>query len=113
MLRKKSLAKALKKLRENFESRDILDAVGHLDEIRPIISDDDFRPPEIRDRLLKLHREAMELINYTGSKDKERLDAVLDKAEEIDSEVFDCMENLDKIRTILTKLLDLGGYDPD
>ncbi len=112
MAQKKALSKALERLRENFESHDILDAVDHLDEVRPIISDDDFRPPEIRIKLLKLHKVAMELIN-TGSEDKKKLDQLLEMAREIDDEIFDCLENLEKINTTITKLLDLARYESD
>jgi len=113
MFQKKSLAKALRMLRAKFESSDILNAVDHFDEVRPVISDHEFRPPEIRDKLLKLHSETMHLINYTGEKDQERLDEILYAVEEIDSEILDCLDNLKKVHRTLAKLAHFGGYDPD
>ncbi len=51
-------------LHENFETTLLLDAVGHVDELRGYLNDGEYgRPPEIRDDLLKLHGMAMDVVN--------------------------------------------------
>lgn len=46
----------LNRLEENFETADLLRAVAEIDKLRGHLNDrDHFRPPEIRDDLLKLH----------------------------------------------------------
>ena len=52
------------RLYDGFETRDLLDAVDHIDEVRQAIGDEeDGRPPEPRSDLLKLHGLAMDLVN--------------------------------------------------
>ena len=111
MDRKKEVAKALERLREGFVSHDILDAVDRFDDVRPIISDDEYKPPEIRSKLLKLHRMAMELVTTISHEDKKRLDKVLTLAEDIGGEISDCIENLEKVSDVLSKLLTLGNNE--
>ena len=56
--------KAHQKLYENFETTTLLDAVDHLDRLRSELADDeDFRPPTIRQDLLRLHQLAMDVVN--------------------------------------------------
>ncbi len=51
-------------LHENFETTLLLDAVGHVDELRGYLNDGEYgRPPEIRNDLLKLHGMAMYVVN--------------------------------------------------
>ncbi|MFZ2961285.1 MAG: hypothetical protein WA705_30790 [Candidatus Ozemobacteraceae bacterium] len=108
MDRKKEVSKALERLREGFVSHDILDAVDYLDDVRPIISDEGYGPPVIRSKLLKLHGMAMELITYTSQDDKKRLDRLLTLADDIDDEISDCIDNLEKIDDVISKLRTLG-----
>jgi len=111
MDQKKEVSQALNRLWEGFVTHDILDAVDRLDNVRPIISDDGYQPPKIRGKLLKLHGMAMELANFTSQEDKKRLNKVLMLAEDIDAEIFDCIENLEKVSDVLSKLLVLGGSE--
>ena len=47
----------LQELSDNFDTMDILHAVDQLDEIRALVADrENYRPPEVRDNLLKLHK---------------------------------------------------------
>jgi hypothetical protein len=58
------------RLGENFETASLLQAVDAVDTLRTQLSDGDGnRRPEIRDRLLKLHQLAMDVINR-GQKGK-------------------------------------------
>jgi len=108
MDRKKEVSQALERLRAGFVSHDILYAVDHFDDVRPIISDDGYQPPEIRGKLLELHGMAMELVNFTSQEDKKRLNKLMTLAEDIDGEISDCIENLEKVSDVLSKLLSLG-----
>ena len=91
MDRKKEVSQALERLRAGFVSHDILYAVDHFDDVRPIISDDGYQPPEIRGKLLELHGMAMELVNFTSQEDKKLLNKVLTLAEDIDGEISDIL----------------------
>lgn len=47
----------IQKLQESYETMQILDSSDYLDEVRGILADEfpTFKPPEIRQQLLKLH----------------------------------------------------------
>lgn len=111
MIEEKTFSEALEKLREGFVSHDILDAVDRFDDVRPTISDEGYRPPEIRGQLLKLHGMVMKIVNYTGNDDKKGLARALILAEEIDMEIFGCIENLEKISDVLGRFRNLGAHD--
>ena len=111
MSRKEEILQAWEKLRAGFVSHDILDAVDYLDKVRPIISDNGYRPPKIRDKLLKLHGIAMELITYTGREDAKRLKRLLLLADTIEEDVYDCIKNLEKINHTISKLVTLGSNE--
>jgi hypothetical protein len=68
---------------------------------------DGHRPPEIRDRLLKLHQLAMDVINR-GQKGKAQ--ALFDLAVELEDEVEDIMESMKTIHATVTQLTAL--YPP-
>jgi hypothetical protein len=109
-------------LDENFETASLLQAVDAVDMLRTQLSDGDgYRPPEIRDRLLKLHQLAMDVIN-DGRKGRAR--ELFELATELEDEVFDMMEALTTIQNTLTRLTALhppslindnseGGSDDD
>lgn len=87
--------KAHQKLYENFETTTLLDAVGHLDRLRAELADDeDFRPPTIRQDLLRLHQLAMEVVNNGYLNKGEEL---FDLAFELEDQVFDLMENDEEV----------------
>ena len=98
--------KAHQKLYENFETTTLLDAVDHLDRLRSELSDDeDFRPPTIRQDLLRLHQLAMEVVNSGYlSKGEELFDLAFD----LEDQVFGLMENLEAIQDTLSALTQLA-----
>lgn len=102
------VSQALERLRDGFDSHDVLDAVDSFDAARPTISDDGYDPPKIRGRLLKLHGMAMELTNHTSHEDRERLNRLLSMADEINDEICSCITNLEKVNDVLSNLLELG-----
>ncbi len=63
-----------RKLHENFETTWLLDAVGHVDDLRGYLSDGEYgRPPEMRDDLLKLHGMAMDVVNNGWDTDLKKM----------------------------------------
>ena len=99
---------SLEKLRAKFETYDILDALDCLDKVRPILSDEEYRPPEIREKLLKLHGMAMDLVNHQSADEEEKLGKVLKLTNDIHKKIFACIRNLRKVKTTLVKLYALG-----
>ena len=98
--------KAHQKLYENFETTTLLDAVDHLDSLRYELADDeDFRPPTIRQDLLRLHQLAMDVV-HSGylSKGEELFDLAFD----LEDQVFGLMENLEAIQDTLSTLTRLA-----
>lgn len=93
----------------------ILRAVDALDRIRPIISDqfnpDGFpKPPELRDKLLKLHEKAHKIINmYSCDTDC----GMFDLAWEIEEEISEVEDHLDEIRKTIDDLINLTPSDED
>ena len=94
------------KLYENFETTTLLDAVDHLDRLRSELGDDeDFRPPTIRQDLLRLHQLAMDVVNRGYlSKGEELFDLAFD----LEDQVFGLMENLEAIQDTLGALTRLA-----
>lgn len=91
----------LNKLEDKFETADLLRAVDEIDKMRSYLNDrDNFRPPEIRDDLLKLHTLGYRLINAPA---KGEAHEFFDLAMQLDYQVFDLMESLEVVRDILTK----------
>lgn len=94
-----------------YDSHDLLEAVDRLDDVRPVISDEGYNPPEIRTQLLKLHGMAMELkdrstLDLQGKRDFSRMMAL---AGDLDMEISGCIENLERISDTLNGLLTRGG----
>lgn len=108
MEQSEEVSQALERLRDGFDSHDVLDAVDSFDAVRPIISDDGYAPPKMRGRLLKLHGMAMELVNQTSPEERERLNRLLSLADDINDEISECITNLEKVNDVLSNLLDLG-----
>ena len=104
--------KAWAKLADNFETYDLLDALGSLDEARGYLNDqidDDggFRPPEMRIELHKLHGLAMEVIkNGDRSKAREMFDAAF----ELQDQAMSLLEHVEHVYDTLDKLV---RYAPD
>ena len=93
------------RLYDGFETRDLLDAVDHIDEVRSAIGDDEnFRPPELRTDLLKLHGLAMEVVSGA---DLSGADEMFDLADDLSLQVLTLTTALEKVQDILDRLLDL------
>jgi hypothetical protein len=89
-------------LTENFETASLLQAVDAVDTLRGYLNDrDKHQPPEIRDKLLKLHQLAMSVINegHEG-----RAPALFELATEIEDEIADMMEALTTVQDSVTRL---------
>lgn len=93
------------KLHENFETAWLLDAVGHVDQLRDYLNDGEYgRPPEIRDDLLKLHGMAMDVVNNGWDSDLKKM---AELAVGIEDEILDIMRHTDALYQILNKLTEL------
>jgi hypothetical protein len=93
------------RLYEGFETRDLLDAVDHIDEVRyNIRNHDNGGPPELRTDLLTLHGLAMEVVsgaNLSGA------DEMFDLADDLSLQISTLTSSLEKVQDILDRLLDL------
>jgi len=105
------------RLHEDFDTHTLLDAVGELDTVRGILSDDGNRPPEIRERLLRLHALAMAVVNEGSHRQAPEL---FDLAEELEDDAFTMLEAITKLHETLSALVELrpesldeGGDDED
>ena len=101
----------LQELRDKFNTMDILSAVDQLDEIRALVADrENYRPPEVRDNLLKLHKLAHSILNEGHiSSDSDEL---WNLAYDIEDDIYLIIENAEKILDTLRKLTSLAP-DPD
>ncbi len=91
---------------EKFETSDVLDAVKHLDVLRQALSDDeDWKPPAIRQDLLKLHQLAM-AVSHRG--DISQAQAMFDLAFELEDQLFDVWESCKAIEKTLQAITDLS-----
>lgn len=112
---RKITEKKNQELYEKFETMRILHAVDALDKVRPIISDqfnaEGFpKPPELRDKLLKLHGKAHKIINdYDCETDL----GMFDLAWEIEEEIYDAVGYLDDIRKVIEDLTELCPSEED
>jgi hypothetical protein len=89
-------------LNENFETVSLLRAVDAVDTLRVHLGDrEKYQPPEIRDKLLKLHQLAMKVVN---DGQKGRAPALFELAAEVEDELFDMMEALTTIQDAVTTL---------
>ena len=103
---KKITKEEWEKIYENFDSHEILEAVDHIDHARSYLSDGgNLRPPEIRTELLKMHSTAMNIVRH-GNKDKETLREFFDTANDLSMQLYDLIEELEKVQKILDNLLE-------
>jgi len=105
------------RLYEDFDTQRLLDAVGELDALRSIFSDDGLRPPEIRNRLLRLHALAMAVVNEGSHRQAPEL---FDLAMELEDEAFTMLEAITELHEALSALVELrpesldeGGHDDE
>ena len=107
MTNKKNKKLALEDFWDEFDTRKVLDAVDGLDNVRGVLGDDeDGRPPEVRQDLLKLHKMAMSM-RETQSSDPEEMEQLLNLATDIEMTVSECIEDLTRITDVVSRLLDL------
>ena len=92
------------KLYEDFDTQRLLDAVDEVDTLRGILGDDGHRPPEIRDRLLRLHGLAMAVVNEGAQR---RAPELFDLAEELEDEAFTMLEAITRLHETLSALVEL------
>jgi len=92
------------RLYEDFDTHTLLDAVGELDTLRGSLSDDGNRPPEIRDRLLRVHSLAMAVVNEGSHRQAPEL---FDLAMELEDEAFTMLEAITKLHETLSTLVEL------
>ena len=116
MEERKLTEKKIEELYEKFDTQRLLHVVDALDDVRPVISDqfneDGFpRPPEIRDKLLKLHEKAHKIINGEFSYDTDM--GMFDLAWELEEELYDVIENLEKIKKVIDDLTNLTPSEED
>lgn len=97
----KAKKKAFEKLMEDFHSLELLDAIDSLDAIRSVVGDREInRPPEIRDKLLRLHTMIMdETITSKG-------ETIWEFASGIEDDIYTIQENIEKILETLEKITD-------
>jgi hypothetical protein len=91
----------------NYDTMQLLYAFDALDNVRGIISDDDdFRPPEIRSQLLRIHKLASKRLTGGYRLSDEEVKELSDLVNEVDMTVFGMIEELEKIMKALRPLLD-------
>lgn len=103
---------------QDFDTYRLIDAVDEVDALRSMVADDGIRPPEIRNRLFKLHELAMAVINEDVQEDAGEL---FELAQELDDEVLDVLEAMQRLHDTLSALTELrpksldddGGDDAD
>lgn len=95
---------------ERFDTHRLLEAVDELDTLRGLLADDGTKPPEIRDRLLRLHQLAMAVVNEG---DRDEAGEMFELAQELGDEVFDMLEAAQRLHETLVALAELRPEDLD
>jgi hypothetical protein len=94
-----------KKLRENFDTKELLSAVDAVDELRGHLNDqENCIPPQIRTDLLTLHQLAMAVVNEGSRSQAEELFTL---ADELHGQVHQMLEYMEQISNALTALIAL------
>ncbi len=88
-------------LQAGFDTRQLLAVIDDVDTLRAALSDDGLQPSEIRDRLLRLHRLAVKVVNE-GSQHQAAL--LFDLACELEDEAFDMLEAVTRLHETLEAL---------
>ena len=93
-----------------FDTSQLLAAICDVDTLRAALSDDGLKPPEIRDRLLTLHRLAMRVVNEGSQRQAAEL---FDLASGLEDEAFDMLEAVTRLHETLEALTALrpGSLD--
>ena len=89
---------------QDFDTRRLIEAVDDVDALRGVLADDGNRPPEIRNRLLKLHQLAMAVVNEDAQEDAGEL---FELAQELEDEALDMLEAVQRLHDTLSALVEL------
>ena len=89
---------------QDFDTRRLIEAVDDVDALRGVLADDGTRPPEIRNRLLKLHQLAMAVVNEGAQEDAGEL---FELAQELEDEALDMLEAVQRLHDTLSALTEL------
>jgi len=82
---------------DDFDTRDLLEAVDELDKIRGMLADaPNLEPPQIRIDLMKLHTLAMRVCNKGSSETSELMEQAID----IEDQVEEMRDATDRILTV-------------
>ncbi len=88
-------------LQAGFDTRQLLAVIDDVDTLRAALSDDGLKPPEIRDRLLRLHGLAVKVVNE-GS--QHQATSLFDLTSELEDEAFDMLEAVTRLHETLETL---------
>lgn len=89
-------------LYNEFNSFDLLDAVGYLDKMRQYLADRvSYEPPQIREDLMKLHEMVMDASN--GSNEY-TIDDLTGQLGDIETDIYAIQEEADKMLRIFSDL---------
>ena len=95
----------LEELLDDYDTMQIIHAVDALDKVRYIIGDDeDFKPPEVRIQLLRIHKLALKQLSEGLTLTDEEIDELSLLIDEADMTVFGMIEELEKIMAALRPL---------
>ncbi len=89
---------------QGFDTHRLIEAVNEVDALHGMLADDGTRPPEIRNRLLKLHQLAMAVINEDAQEDAGEL---FELAQELEDEALDMLEAVQRLHDTLSALAEL------
>ncbi|TKW64660.1 MAG: transposase [Paracoccus denitrificans] len=91
----------------NYETASLLRAVDDLDLMRDHLDGDGFKPPEMRDDLLRLHQLALRVIGE-GSDDPATINAMFDLAVDIEVRMQDLEDALGRMQKVIVALATLA-----
>ena len=95
----------MEELWNDYDTTRIFYAVDALDKVRYVIGDDeDFRPPEIRQQLLRIHKLASNTLTGGYNLTDEEVEELASLVDEADMTIFDMVEELKKILAALRPL---------
>ena len=97
-------------LQESFDTRQLLAVIDDVDTLHAALSDDGLKPPEIRDRLLKLHNLAMRVVNEGSLHQAAEL---FNLVSELEDEIFDMLEAVTRLHETLETLTALQSDSLD
>lgn len=98
--------KELEALQDGFDTCSLIHAIDELDKMRGHLNDrEHHNPSEIRNDILKLHDLAMDVVNHGVTS---RAQALFELAIEIEDQLSDLSEALEKVKDTIGRLTDLS-----